>query len=161
MFTKALYYPYILIPDNLWLRRAILYWDKICPIVPWEVEEKIPRTHISKELRDYGVLDFIHPEDRLDWMEGQELSEPFLRIVTSEEFLSKVAPLGNRDYSYRIHKHKLAILTIPDTDSDLMPDTCSEGWRTPWSERNDAGGFLFYGCFSFRQVFVSFSWILL
>jgi hypothetical protein len=33
----------------------------------------------------------------------------------------------------------LVILIIPDTDSDLMPDACSEGWRTPWSERSDAG----------------------
>jgi len=33
----------------------------------------------------------------------------------------------------------MAILIIPDTDSDLMPDACSEGWRTPWSERSDAG----------------------
>ncbi len=55
----------------------------------------------------------------------------------------------------------VAIPIIPDSNSDLMPDACSEGWRTPWSERSDAGGFLFYGCFSFRQVFVCFSWILL
>lgn len=106
MFTKALYYPYILIPDNLWLRRAILYWDKISPIVPWEVEQEIPQTHISKELKGYGVLDFIHPEDTLGWGEGRELSEFFLKIVTSEEFLSKIGPPEKRNYSSRIHKHK-------------------------------------------------------
>jgi hypothetical protein len=33
----------------------------------------------------------------------------------------------------------MAILIIPDTGSDLMPDACSEGWRTPGSERSDAG----------------------
>jgi len=33
----------------------------------------------------------------------------------------------------------MAILIIADTDSDLMPDACSEAWRTPWSERSDAG----------------------
>jgi len=33
----------------------------------------------------------------------------------------------------------VAIPIIPDTDSDLMPDACSEGWRTRWSERSDAG----------------------
>jgi len=27
--------------------------------------------------------------------------------------------------------HFLAILIIADSDSDLMPDACSEGWRTP------------------------------
>jgi hypothetical protein len=26
---------------------------------------------------------------------------------------------------------QLAILIIADSDSDLMPDACSEGWRTP------------------------------
>jgi hypothetical protein len=33
----------------------------------------------------------------------------------------------------------MAIPIIPDSDSDLKPDACSEGWRTPWAERSDAG----------------------
>lgn len=107
MFTKALYYPYILIPDNLWLRRAILYWDRISPIVPWRVEQKIPKNHISKELKSRGVLDFIHPESILTGAE-KELSECFLKIVTSEEFRTKIGPPEKRRYSSRIYRDKFS-----------------------------------------------------
>ena len=108
MFTNALYYPYILIPDNMWLRQTILYWDKICPIVPWELEQRIPKTHVSKELKDYGVLEFIHPEAILDWVEGQVLSEEFLKIVTQKDFLLKIGKPEGRNYSFRIYKDKFA-----------------------------------------------------
>ena len=66
MFNNALYYPYISIPDNLWLRQVILYWDKICPIVPGELWSQIPSGHISKQLESEGALDFICPENYLD-----------------------------------------------------------------------------------------------
>lgn len=107
MFTEALYYPRVLIPDNLWLRRVILYWDKIKPIVPEEVEQEIPQTHISKELKNYGMLEFIHPEHVLtDYYMGSELSQFFLNIVTSEKFRSKIGPPQKRNYEVRIHRHK-------------------------------------------------------
>lgn len=77
MFTSALYYPYILIPDNLWLRRAILYWDSINPIIPRKVAHEIPESHISRELQSYGALTFIYPEDILEDQEGHDLSDVF------------------------------------------------------------------------------------
>lgn len=33
-FSKALYYPTIDIPEEGWLKSAILYWDEIQTIVP-------------------------------------------------------------------------------------------------------------------------------
>jgi branched-subunit amino acid aminotransferase/4-amino-4-deoxychorismate lyase len=56
---------------------------------------------------------------------------------------------------------KVAIPIIPDTDSDLMPDACSEGWRTAWSERSDAGFQDIDRLIKPRQVSVFFSSILL
>lgn len=107
MFTNALYYPYIQIPDNLWLRRAILYWDKISPIVPSAVEREIPEEHVSRELKSYGLLDFVRPESILSEAE-RELSESFLKIVTNKEFLSKIGPVEKRRYDCRIHRDKFA-----------------------------------------------------
>jgi hypothetical protein len=37
-FTKALYYPWIDIKDEGWLKNAMLYWDKIHTIVPRSFE---------------------------------------------------------------------------------------------------------------------------
>ena|SRR3990167_2478451 len=108
MFTKALYYPYICIPDNLWLRRTILYWDQINPIVPWQVEKEIPQKHVSRELKSYGMLDFINPEDILEGQEGQKLSESFLKIIDSKEFTLKIGPPEKRRYDCKIHRDKFA-----------------------------------------------------
>ncbi|HHT9131760.1 MAG TPA: DUF6236 family protein [Candidatus Tripitaka californicus] len=108
MLTSALYYPYIQISDNLWLRRAILYWDRISPIVPWEVEKEIPQKHVSRELKSYGVLDFINPEDILEGQEGQKLSESFLKIIDSKEFTLKIGPPEKRRYDCKIHRDKFA-----------------------------------------------------
>lgn len=38
MFSKALYYPWIDIADDNWLKTAILYWDEISTIVPESIE---------------------------------------------------------------------------------------------------------------------------
>lgn len=106
MFTKALYYPYILIPDNLWLRRAILYWDKINPIVPQEVE--IPQNHISHELEKHGMLDLIRPEDCFDHysLEWQKVREDFIELIRNLENSGILPPEERRNYEYCIHWHK-------------------------------------------------------
>ncbi|UCZ56412.1 hypothetical protein LGV61_11870 [Desulfurispirillum indicum] len=39
-FTKSLYYPWIDIPDEAWLKTAGLYWDKIQTIVPSSIEHR-------------------------------------------------------------------------------------------------------------------------
>lgn len=106
MFTKALYYPYILIPDNLWLRRAILYWDKINPIVPQEVE--IPQNHISHELEKYGILDLIRPEDCFahHWIEWQKVREDFIELIRNLKNSGIIPPKERHNYQYRIHWHK-------------------------------------------------------
>ncbi len=109
MFTDALYYPYIHIPDNLWLRRAILYWDKISPIVPYDVESQIPDNHVSKQLREEGSLEFINPEEILYHDEGRELSNMFLDLMNSDLIKEKIPPVGERDYTQRIHRDKFSM----------------------------------------------------
>jgi hypothetical protein len=61
-------------------------------------------------------------------MEGRKIKDVAQTLGLSEKTATNQASLM-----------LMAILIIPDTDSDLMPDACSEGWRTPWSERSDAG----------------------
>lgn len=55
-FTRALYYPWIEIRDEHWLRTACLYWDKICTIVPSSIERPY-ESRVSKELLDAGILE--------------------------------------------------------------------------------------------------------
>lgn len=130
MFSRAIYYPYILIPDNLWLRRVILYWDRICPIVPWTLQEDIPPNHVSRELEAAGVLEFIQPEQYLGWREGVSLSEEFSDIVSSKRFQKALGPKKRRSYSSRIHSDKFTGGLLSDIKSlDLyVQSKNSGGW---------------------------------
>jgi hypothetical protein len=106
MFTEALYYPNILIPDGSWLRRAILYWDNINPIVPEETQRNIPPNHVSRLLQSAGVLRFIAPEQVLDYRDGKDLSNDFLHIVQEKKYLTRIGPPRFRKYEVKIHKNK-------------------------------------------------------
>ena len=54
-FTLALYYPYIEIENESWLKNAVLYWDKISTIVPDSINKPY-KTRTAKELYDAGAL---------------------------------------------------------------------------------------------------------
>ncbi len=58
-FTKALYYPWIDIKDEGWLKSAILYWEKIQTIVPASVEQPYD-TRTAKEFHYEGLLVPLH-----------------------------------------------------------------------------------------------------
>ncbi|HXM40737.1 MAG TPA: hypothetical protein VN924_05765 [Bryobacteraceae bacterium] len=46
-FTKALYYPHIEVPNEAWLKSAILYWDEVKTIVPASMPEPYTGGSIS------------------------------------------------------------------------------------------------------------------
>jgi hypothetical protein len=58
-FTKALYYPRIEVPDEGWLKTAILYWDEVKTIVPASMPEPYSGG-AAKEMFDAGVLSPLH-----------------------------------------------------------------------------------------------------
>jgi hypothetical protein len=61
-FTKALYYPLIEIPDDSWIKTAILYWDEITTIVPASIQRPYS-SPVGQELFEARVLTplFVHP----------------------------------------------------------------------------------------------------
>ena len=117
MFNDALYYPYINVTDNLWLRRSILYWDKIKPICPYALEENIHVNHISMELRQFGAIEFIHPEDILGTPEGYSISRQFLEKITDPKFLDSIGKPENIEYVFRIHKDKFSDELLKNLDN--------------------------------------------
>lgn len=58
MFERALYYPTIDIHNEVWLKSAALFWDRIETIVP-ESEERPYRRRSTRLLQDEGIL-FAH-----------------------------------------------------------------------------------------------------
>jgi hypothetical protein len=77
-FTKALYYPTIDIPQEDWLKSAILYWDEINTIVPSSIET--PYTNkTTLTLAEFGLLKpfRINPDLRI----VKELKETVIKYL--------------------------------------------------------------------------------
>lgn len=61
MAQSILYYPKIDIQDGAWLRNAILYWDEVSSIVPYEEYDNLSVE--LQYLKNLGVYSPIYPRD--------------------------------------------------------------------------------------------------
>ncbi|MFL0122928.1 hypothetical protein V2611_14125, partial [Tenacibaculum maritimum] len=111
MKRNILYYPTIDIPNEEWVRSAVLYWDEISSIVPMDYEGKPVRNYSPniQYLKHKGVFRPIKPETlfespNINVRENFELE--FLEIIESPEF-KRVRPPNTR-YSV-IHSKKMDI----------------------------------------------------
>jgi hypothetical protein len=80
MVTNALYFPYINVPDTDWLYRMLLYWDRVCSIVPrvyvdGRNELKPHMQHLIGE----GLVQPIMPQDYIREIPNFESS--FLQYI--------------------------------------------------------------------------------
>ena len=89
-FTRALYYPYIDIQDEVWLKNAILYWNEIQTIVPSSIETPYS-TKTGMMLYDEGILKPFHVNPDMPII--NELTDDVLEYIDSPEgaeiFMSK------------------------------------------------------------------------
>jgi hypothetical protein len=132
MFTRALYYPSIHLPDNQWLRRAILYWDEVNAIVPEAVASDIPRDHVSRTLKAAGVCRWISPEEALEKTSVQDTIDEFVAAVSREEYLRSS---GSRDqYIDRTRIHVGKIPVKPRKNTSVHPDKVSLSFEERMTE---------------------------
>ena len=102
-FTTALYYPWIDIHDEAWLKSAILYWDTIHTIVPRSMDR--PYTSQSATIcADEQVLLPLHVESGMEDIE--ELAEDVLRYLSSNEAAEFLLTADNSSRVY-VHPEKL------------------------------------------------------
>jgi hypothetical protein len=81
-FTKALYYPWIDITNDAWLKNSLLYWDKIHTIVPASVEQP----YSNKTARECSEADILVPHRvGQDGREVRELADDVLKYMDSPE----------------------------------------------------------------------------
>lgn len=93
MFDSALYYPTIDIHNEVWLKSAALFWDRIETIVP-ESEENPYRRKSTRYLQDEGIL-FAHRVNPY-CEEVKGLEEDVLKYIdTSEGRKSFIKPWRN------------------------------------------------------------------
>jgi len=81
-FTTGLYYPWIDIRDENWLKSAALYWESIRTIVPVSVKEPYS-TRTAKELQDASVLVPLRVESSMD--EIEKLTDDVVKFLDTSE----------------------------------------------------------------------------
>lgn len=103
IFTDALYYPYIEIPNEEWLKTASLYWNSLSTIVPRSMH--VYRSSTAAVLQDAGVLHplVVHP----DMQELQGIAEEVLEYLDTQEGQRALLSFADIPVS-RIHKDKLS-----------------------------------------------------
>lgn len=101
-FTKSLYYPWIDIRDEGWLKSASLYWDVIQSIVPESIN--LPySTNTARRLEDEGVLVPLRVHSSLHEIEG--LTQDIIRYLNSQEGMELITG-ADRQWVY-LHPDKL------------------------------------------------------
>lgn len=100
--SSALYYPYIDVQNERWLRSAVLFWDELRTIVPESIREPYS-SETAKALADSGVL--IPVKVASDMQEIQELTDSVLDYLTDPA----AAPLLiGSEHRTRLHPGKLS-----------------------------------------------------
>lgn len=89
MKNCILYYPTINVPNRVWVRNSLLYWDEIASIVPSNIED----TEFSVELcvlKDAGYFRPLSPQNFLNRMENyneiEQFASEFFDILKSPKF---------------------------------------------------------------------------
>jgi hypothetical protein len=64
--SAALYFPYINVPNNAWMLRTLLYWEKLHSIVPVEYSfYEDPNGRFMHDLVQHGLIEPLFPREHL------------------------------------------------------------------------------------------------
>ena len=120
-FTRALYYPFIDITNEHWLKNAILYWDEINTIVPYSMEEPYIQP-ITSYLAEVGILKpyRVNPENNLIKI----LEDDVIKYINSNEGQQVLQMSFPTCESQRIHPEKMSYI-IQDELHKFMGE---DGW---------------------------------
>jgi hypothetical protein len=116
MSDRILYYPHINVPQNEWLSRAVLYWDKVGCILPHAYDpygrstnlrrrQAVERYRFTRELIDAELVAPIEPDQALG---VPDFIDDFLALLDSYPEVPLGADLDLRHtMTIRVHRGKL------------------------------------------------------
>lgn len=125
MSRVLLYYPTIDVPNNEWLRGAILYTDKIASISPFKGIDDNRVSETMKSLFDKGLYEPISVFEGIDIQqpEYKEFEAAFLNAISTEEFdVYKKKRKKNDRLSYDYRNYELYIQKISHNILDILKD---------------------------------------
>lgn len=100
MAQTILYYPTINIQDSAWLRNAVLYWDEVSSIVPYE-----DYPNFSPEvlfLQRSGVYKAVYPQKLF----SSEFAEDFCNSIVKRIAAYEARTVNNENTNSRVRVHK-------------------------------------------------------
>lgn len=106
---NVLYYPYINFQNEDWLRRAILYYDKLSRIVPKNYDTSDTHT-VNLLQKEYGIIENLAPEQ-----EASEISDDFFNFAEKnllnkknrQRIYQEISGVLPPDSTFTIHDDKL------------------------------------------------------
>ena len=139
MPNQALFYPWIEIKDDQWLKTSLLYWDEFRTIVPESICNPY-NTNSTITLSDEGLLRPIHVRSDLD--EIEDLADSVLTYLSTNEGARIVASNGHRRSV--IHEDKLPykFKRFADIHQEKLPYRVRNELRHLFRKSNRDGSWL-------------------
>lgn len=101
--SQALYYPWIDIRDEAWLKASLLYWDSLRTIVPESIDDPYS-TETGRALQSAGFLTPIRVHSHME--EIEELADDALNYLSTAEG-AELLISGEQSRRHEIHVEKL------------------------------------------------------
>jgi hypothetical protein len=139
MPNQALFYPWIEIKDDQWLKTSLLYWDEFRTIVPESLRNPY-NTDSTIALSDEGLLQPIRVRSDLD--EIEDLADSVLTYLSTNEGARIVASNGHRGSV--IHEEKLPYQfeKFADIHPEKLPHRVRDELRHLFRKSNRDGSWL-------------------
>ncbi|SJM96590.1 hypothetical protein [Crenothrix polyspora] len=144
-FSSALYYPYIDVKNERWLRSAALFWDSIRTIVPESYRDPYSSV-VARELNDEGILEPVQVSS--DMEEIESLTDTVLDFLTDPASTNVI--FSSENHPSRIHPEKMSseLRYFLDIHPDKLPREIRSHFEHAFSEegwyRVDPGFANFY-----------------
>jgi hypothetical protein len=106
LLNDAIYYPFIELPNDSWLRTAILFWDTINPIVPPQIYGEMKSDSLLKILESNGAASPVFPYEYFHTENNEELfTESILTYASA--FQPQESPENDISIYEEIHLVKM------------------------------------------------------
>jgi len=110
MAQTILYYPTIDIQDGAWLRNAILYWDEVSSIVPYENYPDFSPEILY--LQDLGVYKPVYPRDLFDSEFAEDFRKSIVKRISAYE--ARANKHETQNCRVRMHRKKIYVPALRD-----------------------------------------------
>ena len=113
MSNKALYFPYIEVPNTSWTTQAILYWDKLASIVPMDhLHAPEQMDEVTRNLMSEGLVEPIVPGMYIG--AAERFSECFIEFVEQRLRRGQMYTLDEGSFRPTVRMHAEKMGEIPD-----------------------------------------------